>query len=210
MTIGKGFQAAAGVTVLATAVALNTTSSLHATPPSSTQDVRVVNAAAQPVPTTAVGTTSVSGAVGASQSGAWSVGITGTPSVALAREPVTFEQPSLLCGDPSCSYVVPPGKRLVVEEVYPFVVVLKGAVLQVFLTIVKPSTTLSLSIFTPRQGTGSLGFINGDSDVYVGGGPVRAYADAGDAVRVDTFLTPNNGYQELRFPVIVGYLETVQ
>jgi len=127
-----------------------------------------------------------------------------------AREPVTFEQPTFVCNDASCSYVVPAGKRFVIEEVYPFLEVLKSSVLQVTLTIVKPSSSVRLVIPTPKQGSGNLGFVNGDTDVYGGGGPIHAYADAGDAVRVDTFLTPNNGYQGVNFPVIVGYLETVQ
>jgi len=41
-------------------------------------DVRVINT---PLPTTAVGTTAVSGSVAATQSGSWNVGITGTPNV---------------------------------------------------------------------------------------------------------------------------------
>jgi hypothetical protein len=48
---------------------------------SSVQNVKVINAAADwvaPVPTVAQGTTTVAGAVGATQSGAWSVGISGS------------------------------------------------------------------------------------------------------------------------------------
>jgi hypothetical protein len=47
-------------------------------------DVKVVNTATQPVPTQAQGTTNIAGTVQAQQSGAWNVGISGTPDVNLA------------------------------------------------------------------------------------------------------------------------------
>jgi hypothetical protein len=49
------------------------------------QNVIVTNPAAQPVPTSAVGTTTVDGTVAATQSGSWSVGISGTPSVSASQ-----------------------------------------------------------------------------------------------------------------------------
>ena len=58
--------------------------------------VTVINTSANPVPTTLVGTSSISGTVvisnvptvNAQQSGAWNVGILGTPSVSLVGTPV--------------------------------------------------------------------------------------------------------------------------
>jgi hypothetical protein len=49
--------------------------------------VTVVNTTAEPVPTSAQGTTAVAGTVNAVQSGAWNVGITGTPSVNISNAP---------------------------------------------------------------------------------------------------------------------------
>jgi hypothetical protein len=45
------------------------------------KDVLVVNTPAEPVPTLAQGTTTVNGVVQAQQSGGWTVGLAGTPTV---------------------------------------------------------------------------------------------------------------------------------
>jgi hypothetical protein len=65
----------------------------QAAPPA--HDVNVVNTTANPVPTTLVGTSAISGnvsvvntpTVNAQQSGAWTVGITGMPSVSIVGTP---------------------------------------------------------------------------------------------------------------------------
>jgi hypothetical protein len=63
-------------------------------------NVNVVNTAANPVPTTAQGTTLVSGAVAATQSGAWNVGVSGmvgidpsSNSVAISGQPTVSIDP---------------------------------------------------------------------------------------------------------------------
>ena len=55
--------------------------------PAVVSDVHVANTAAQAIPTVAQGTTTVTGNVKAIQSGAWNVGITGSPNVTIANTP---------------------------------------------------------------------------------------------------------------------------
>src|SRR5260370_39849178 len=67
-----------GLGVLAAGIFLGTTAPAIA---ASIKDVLVVNDATKPVPVTLQGTTAVAGTVSALQSGAWPVGISGTPGV---------------------------------------------------------------------------------------------------------------------------------
>jgi hypothetical protein len=67
-----------GLAALAAGIFLGTTAPAIA---ASIHDVLVVNDATRPVPVTPQGTTAVAGTVSALQSGAWTVGISGTPGV---------------------------------------------------------------------------------------------------------------------------------
>jgi len=69
-----------GLVALAAGIFLGTTAPAIA---ASIHDVLVVNDATRPVPVTPQGTTAVAGTVSALQSGAWTVGISGTPGVVV-------------------------------------------------------------------------------------------------------------------------------
>ena len=69
-----------GLAALAAGIFLGTTAPAIA---ASIHDVLVVNDATRPVPVTPQGTTAVAGTVSALQSGAWTVGISGTPGVVV-------------------------------------------------------------------------------------------------------------------------------
>src|SRR5262245_51844829 len=121
---------------LAVTLALTPQHTSAAAPASS--QVQVVNTSAQPVP--------VNGTVGATQSGAWNVGINGTPTVTIGNAPTApiptrnvdeydrqpFQQSiavQLMAGeqsDISSTITVPAGKRLVIENVAGQVVVPPG------------------------------------------------------------------------------------
>jgi hypothetical protein len=69
-----------GLAALAAGIFVGTTAPAIA---ASIHDVLVVNDATKPVPVTPQGTTAVAGTVSALQSGAWTVGISGTPGVVV-------------------------------------------------------------------------------------------------------------------------------
>src|SRR5260370_17184615 len=71
-----------GLGVLAAGIFLGTTAPAIA---ASIKDVLVVNDATKPVPVTLQGTAAVGGTVSAQQSGAWTVGISGTPGVVVTN-----------------------------------------------------------------------------------------------------------------------------
>jgi hypothetical protein len=88
----KYLSSAGALIVLGSAGLFTTTLPGHSQQPPPTFNAKVVNTASNPVPTVAQGTTTISGNVGisptantvnAQQSGTWSVGITGTPTVKL-------------------------------------------------------------------------------------------------------------------------------
>jgi len=82
--------------------------------------VQVVNTPAEPVPTAAVGTTLINGNVMATQSGPWMVQLGNTSAnpvpVVPSDEPFQTKL-ALHSGDGSALFVVPQGKRLVIEFV---------------------------------------------------------------------------------------------
>ena len=95
-----------------------------APPPPPAQSVLVTNTAAQAVPTTAVGTTTVAGSVNvagtvaAQQSGPWSVAINNTAAGAVPVRIVAEEPWSASClGPASCNFLVPENARLVIENI---------------------------------------------------------------------------------------------
>jgi hypothetical protein len=98
-----------------------------------TSNVRVVNTPAEPVPTSATGTTTVAGTVGATQSGPWSVDVTNTAASPVpfrdvdnpARQPFRaqvvagFADGASITGNITIA-TVPAGKRLIIEHVWAF------------------------------------------------------------------------------------------
>lgn len=76
--LGSFIAPGVGLGALAVAIFLGTTAPAIA---AAVKDVLVVNDATRPVPVTLQGTTAIAGTVLAQQSGAWTVGISGTPGV---------------------------------------------------------------------------------------------------------------------------------
>ena len=88
----------------------------HAGPPA--QNVVVTNTPAQPLPTTAVGTTTVTGSVAAQQSGPWTVAIGNNAAAAIPVRIVADEPWSAYCAGPGiCDFVIPSGARLVIQNI---------------------------------------------------------------------------------------------
>src|SRR6185295_11081888 len=81
---GKPLLALAAL-ILVAGIVISGSSTVRTAPPDE-QNVRVINSAAEAVPTIAQGTTAVSGTVGAQQSGQWIVGISGIPSVVVGND----------------------------------------------------------------------------------------------------------------------------
>jgi hypothetical protein len=123
---------AAGVGGLFTVITMGPATSAPGPTPAS---VLVVNTASQPVPTTPQGTTTVQGAVTASQEGIWNVGVTGTVDVNVtntAPVPVTVQggatdAPMVMNASATSFsslgeatlvlYTVPSDKRLLVDQI---------------------------------------------------------------------------------------------
>lgn len=156
--------------------------------------VEVVNSPANPVPTAPQGTTRVEGAVSAQQSGAWSVGLAGTPSVNVANtsmDPVPVKDLSdcepfqlqlfidLPDSDPGVteSFTVPSDRLLVIEQV-----TLEGAStatgIRAFVRT-KAGPSFSVAHFLRVEPQGPSGF---GSTLYVASQHVRLYADPGTTV----------------------------
>src|SRR5262245_42668398 len=164
-----------------------------ASPPATAQDVKVVNTAASPVPTQAQGTTNIAGSVEAQQSGIWNVGIAGTPTIQVgnsqaqpipvldtlqaAREPVMIELGYSLTpfGNSLVSdeYILPSGKRLVVEQAYLLVGLGAGgeaiAYLRVYNQGPSGSPNRHFPLLLSKQGTLA------NYDTHVVSGPTKMY-----------------------------------
>ena len=102
--------------------------------PSDGLNVNVVNTPANPVPVT--GSTTVSGSVSATQSGTWTVGISGQP-IAIKNGRTPYQEQRSASGGSGCGTVVcgptftfspvPSGKQLVITAVSVTFAVLSGA-----------------------------------------------------------------------------------
>jgi hypothetical protein len=123
--------------------------------------VRIVN----PVPVPITGSTTITGTVGAAQSGVWNVGITGQPlSVRNIDEPgrTPYQETLRVSGGKNCGSVVcgpefvfspvPAGKRLFITDVSVSFVVSAGA--NVFIGDLEQISLNHTSVFLPftRQG----------------------------------------------------------
>ncbi|MGH9788793.1 MAG: hypothetical protein ACRD4U_08855 [Candidatus Acidiferrales bacterium] len=195
------------------------------------QQVFVTNTAANPVPTAAQGTTPVSGAVQAQQSGVWMVDINGTPTVALAggssilvdnnaMNPVFVrdrDNPALQPFQADISTTiedgqfatanvtianVPPSKRLVIEHVS-----FKG---------VLPVGQKFTGVMVDLSGPGKIHFLVaapqgsvGSFDVFAASQPLRMYADPGTTVAVSAFRTDAAGSSGSLDFNLSGYLVDV-
>jgi hypothetical protein len=111
----KGRLAVAGVAALSI-LGVMTASGVWAAgeqgPPPDTrpaQPVQVVNDTTAPVPVAVQGTAAIQGSVAAVQSGAWSVGITGTPEVKLAGTPTVAIEPGATTVISAQRFAVSPG-----------------------------------------------------------------------------------------------------
>jgi hypothetical protein len=156
------------------------------------ESVKVVNTTAEPVPTTAVGVTSVTGTVQAQQSGTWQVGVTSLPAVQVGnainapvptisvndgREPVQMRLTLNIATGSSQAQAeieVPAGKRLVIEHASSRA---QGPTGQGFIAQIQTSVFANEStrgvhwLVLHNQGTFS------GIDVFTASQPMRVYAD---------------------------------
>ena len=192
------FLTAVGVVVVVGSFMLSGAHTSSAAPPPATQDVRVVNTTTNPVPILAQGTTNVAGTVQAAQSGAWNVGISGTPTFQVgntASNPVfvsDVNEPAmhpfqtrggvpLNAGsvDAAFGIPVPGGKRLAIKFVSALASVPTGQVVRaiLFTTIGGVETQHNL-VMTP-QGTFGL------QDDFAASQAVEIFADGGTQIFVE-------------------------
>jgi hypothetical protein len=90
-TLKQRLLAIGSVFVIVSAFAFTPPMIVHGEIP---KDMRVVNTAAEPVPTTIQGTANIQGSIQAEQAGSWNVGILGTPTVALFGTPTIKIDPT--------------------------------------------------------------------------------------------------------------------
>ena len=187
-----------------------------ALPPS--QDVNVINTAANPVPTQAQGTTNVAGTVQAQQAGAWNVGINGTvpvyDTIQGAKEPLMIDLGDVLPKDPtgyhavSQDYVVPAGKRLVIEQSYLVAQVLPGgrAVASLVVTEgqVGPAGLRPYPLLLSKQVT------QPKYDTYVASGPTKIYVTGPAALHMVVSFDEINLNDTAQYASLAGYLEPAQ
>ena len=191
------------------------------------KDVKVINTPAEAVPVAVQGTTTVAGSVNvantptvnAKQSGAWNVGITGTPTVEVGNDagnPVLMRDVDRPTAQPfqyeavvtiedglqggNASIPIPSGKLLVIENVSAFGTASASQRIQTFSinTHVAPDNTLRPHYlqFTPRD----TGF---SSYEYTVSQQVRVYADTPGAAAY-VFRATSSGTATFRF-VVSGY-----
>ncbi len=201
----------ATVVLLALAVVSVAVSPQPTTGAAAKGDVRVVNTLAEPVPTAAQGTTQVMGTVGASQVGTWTVGIAGTPTVALAaggpldtrdadrsaRQPFHVRGIfSMGAGEPDQAvtvFSVPAGKRLVVEHVSAFLGVPDGQKV-LFGIATRLGGMLEIhSLVAQEQGVFPQVLGLGAKATFVASQPSRFYADSSTEVIVSVARTSTTG-----------------
>jgi hypothetical protein len=203
----KGYiLTAIGVVIVCCGFVLSVPNTGHSAPPTD-KDVRVINTPTEAVPTRAQGTTNVAGAVSitntptvnAQQSGAWNVGLTGSPTVQVgndAANPVLvrdvdrptaqpFEQQVEVTipdgnGGENAGFLVPLGKLLVIEQVSARGNAPSGQRLNFsILSRVLPDLTLRFHHLTRVQDEDS------PTTFLVQSQQVRIYVDGSFAVRID-------------------------
>jgi hypothetical protein len=163
----------------------------HAAPPA--QNVVVTNTAAQAVPITAVGTTTVAGSVaiagivGVQQSSPWTVAIDNNAATAVPVRIVADEPWSADCSGPGiCDFVVPAAARLVIQNISCSANMATGDPL-----MVRVEGSMSSG---QAPGSGSSGFMmiapvslqlsSGTRDFYGCNQPTLQQVDAGSTVHV--------------------------
>lgn len=183
------------------------------------KDVKVINTPAEAVPVAVQGTTTVAGTVNTKQSGAWNVGIAGTPTVEVgngAGNPVLMRDVDRPTAQPfqyeavvtiedglqggNASIPVPSGKLLVIENVSAFGTAPDSQRIQTFSinTHVTPDNTLRPHYlqFTRRDAGSS-------SYEYTVSQQLRVYADTPGAAAY-VFRATSSGTATFRF-VVSGY-----
>jgi len=217
---------ATGVVVLVVGFLLSVPNTGHSAPPPD-KDVRVINTPTQAVPTIAQGTTTVAGAVSitnaptvhAQQSGAWNVGLTGSPTVqvgnALANPVLVrdvdrptaqpFEQQVAVTipdggGGENAFFSIPSGKLLVIQQVSAIGTAPSGQKLHFsILSHVAPDFTQRIHWLSAEHEQGF------PETFYVQSQQVQIYADASQGyVRIDR-VGGNTGTASATF-VVTGYL----
>ena len=156
----------------------------------STKDVVVINGAANPVP--------VAGTVAATQSGVWTVGIAGAPSVTVADDREPFEAPLYLQAndgefDDYALIEVPADRRLVVE----FISVSISLPLGQTPWVRTDDTTQSLiGLDVPLEPQGSTSTSSGVNNRFAAAVQVLEFAGPGETYRVGLVRTSASGPQE--------------
>lgn len=226
MTKLRGYvYSVAGCLLLIGAFLFSISTTGHSAPPAD-KDVRVINTPTEAVPTIAQGTTNIAGGVSitntptvnAQQSGAWNVGLTGSPTVQVGNplsNPVLirdvdrataqpFEQQVDVTipdgnGGENGFFSVPFGKLLVIEQVSARGNTPSGQKLSFsILSHVLPDLTQRFHYLSRVQDEDS------PTTFLVQSQQVRIYADASVSVRIDRG-TANQGTATATF-VVTGHL----
>lgn len=200
--------ASLGLILFVSVVALSLPQTGHSNSAVADKDVRVINTAAEPVPVIAQGTTNIAGnvsiantpTVNSKQSGAWNVGITGTPTVEVGNEasnPVLtrdvdrptaqpFQYVAIVTlgegdGGQNTEIPVPSGKLLVIEQVSAFAIVSADQRLNFsILTHVAPDNAMR-----PHYLQSTKEEIGSGTNLYTVSQQTRIYADTpGAAARI--------------------------
>jgi len=186
----------------------------HAAPNPPTQNVSVVNTTSEPVPTQAVGTTTVSGSVSIANSPTVQVGNTSASPVAVrdvdnpARHPFQFYATFSKTGGNLIvdnQIAVPAGKRLVIETITLQAFVPAGQKLLAQLHMVGGGTFVQHNIMLTPQG----GFNFDLLDYFAATETVRMYADQGSAVPLHVTRSSNDANFWGGSYTVAGYLVDV-
>lgn len=208
-------MAALAAGVLIGSLILGGTFASHAAPDLPPQNVNVVNTTSNPVPTQAVGTTTVAGNVSVVNQPTVKVGNTVAAPVAVrdvdnpARHPFTFFATFSKSGGNFISdnqIAVPSGKRLVIETITLQAWVPAGQKLLAQINMVGGGTFAQHNIVLTPQG----GFDFNLLDYFAATETVRLYADSGSAVPVN--VTRNSSDSNLwgGSYTVSGYLVDAQ
>ncbi len=170
-----------------------------------------------PLPVPVSGSTTVSGSVAATQSGTWNVGINGTPTVTVTtNQPVETGKGFSLgqfTGQPVVLYVVPTGKRLVVEYFSSEVGVASGTTVDRYaLSVANDPNNPGAEAFThfiPPAFSSPCGACVPGTTLVVASQPIRLYVEAGQGLVAGASFSGAIGSNAFGFYSFSGYLVDV-
>ena len=185
-------------------------------PPDGLQ-VNVVNTPANPVPVTG----SVTGTVGLAPGSSVSIANTPTvilgspiplPTTASIRQPIQVQGGGSVTGIGlnSTLYVVPAGKRLIVEHFSSEAGMVSGTTVNRYLLGVAPDpgnpSTVNFAHFIAPAFSSPCGLCVGGQVEVVASQPIRMYVEAGQALVVAVALSGSGGPSAFAFLSVSGYL----